>query len=151
MLPVSLFSSRSNCRSENPIAPSVPDNSLECKSSERNSFPRSRAPGIDPRKLLRDNESAYASFTYAGHRPPHGTLDKECKTFTAFWLTNKTSENRTGEPRPLDWTLSCSLLWTPSWDVSWELSWESLKGCDATRGPSRGSRFAFACSVRRPF
>ena len=29
---------------------------------------------------------------------------------------------RTGEPRPLEWTLSWALPWTPSWDVSWELS-----------------------------
>ena len=44
------------------------------------------------------------------------------------WPTNRTGENRTGEPRPVDWTLSWALPWTPSWDVSWELSWESLKG-----------------------
>ena len=26
------------------------------------------------------------------------------------WPTNRTGENRTGEPRPLDWTLSWALL-----------------------------------------
>ena len=40
------------------------------------------------------------------------------------WSTNGTDENRTGEPRPLDWTLSWALPWTPSWDVSRELSWD---------------------------
>ena len=36
--------------------------------------------------------------------------------------------NGTSEPWPLDWTLSCALLWTPSWAVSWELSWGVLEG-----------------------
>ena len=42
-----------------------------------------------------------------------------------IWSTNRTGENRTGEPRPLDWTLPWALPWTPSWSVSWELSRES--------------------------
>ena len=50
-----------------------------------------------------------------------------------LWLKNRTRENRTGGPRPLDWTLSWALLWTPSWDVSWELWWESLKGFHENR------------------
>ena len=68
----------------------------------------------------------------------------------------------TGEPRPPEWKLSWALPWTTSWDVSWELSWgvpEGLKagkinpcGCssESFRGRSRGSNFAFACSVRHP-
>ena len=39
-----------------------------------------------------------------------------------IWPTNRTGEDKTSEPRPLDWTLSWALPWTPSWDVSWELS-----------------------------
>ena len=49
-----------------------------------------------------------------------------------IWLTNRTGESRTGEPRPPDWTLSWALPWTPSWDVSWE----SLKGWKQGNQPS---------------
>ena len=41
---------------------------------------------------------------------------------------DRTGENRTGEPRPLEWTLSWALPWAPSWHVSWELSWGVLQG-----------------------
>ena len=65
--------------------------------------------------------------------------------------------DRTDEPRPLDWTLSWALLWASSWDVPWELSWGLLEGiytgkinpCGRSPGSTRGSNFAFACSVRR--
>ena len=101
-----------------------------------------------------------------------------CETLRPKKLDRGTGENRTGEPRPIDWTLSWALPWTPSGDVSWELSWGVLErpktaksnphGCcrgrsrertrggtrGCTRGPTRraasGSNFAFACSVRHP-
>ena len=51
---------------------------------------------------------------------------------------NRTSENRTGEPRPLEQTLSWALSWTPSWDVLWEFSWEVLEGVQAGKINPRG-------------
>ena len=58
-------------------------------------------------------------------------------------MRNRTSENRTGEPRPLEWTLSWALPWPPSWDVSWEFSWGILRAENRenqrSRGRSRGS------------
>ena len=65
-----------------------------------------------------------------------------------LWSRNRTlgtGENRTSEPRPLGWTLSWALPWTPSRDVLWKLWWglQGLKtgrinphGC--SRGCSRG-------------
>ena len=56
---------------------------------------------------------------------------------------NGTGENRTSEPRPLEWTLSWAL---PSkWVVSWELSWGVLENrekkispCGRSRGHTHG-------------
>ena len=63
-------------------------------------------------------------------------LATQASSLSSVWPTNRTSENRTSEPRPLDWTLSWALPWTPSWDVSWELSWEFLNGSKQGSQPS---------------
>ena len=71
------------------------------------------------------------------------------------WPTNRTGENRTGEPRPLAWTLSWALPWMPSWDDSWELSWgvldhEGLKtGKINPRGSCRGRSRGRSCGCTR--
>ena len=51
---------------------------------------------------------------------------------------NRTGENRTSAPRPLDSTLSWALPWTPSWDVSWELSWRAENRELSPRGSCHG-------------
>ena len=53
---------------------------------------------IDPLWLLKELQSVPK------------TLDSPGRSFPP---TNRTGENRTGEPRPLDWTLSWALPWTP--------------------------------------
>ena len=56
-----------------------------------------------------------------------------------LWLSNRTGKNRTGEPRPLVWTLFVWVLpWTPLWDVSWELLWEVLAGLKTGKINPRG-------------
>ena len=71
-------------------------------------------------------ETPKPSFPHLGDFDPcAGPTDSQTAIFHVCqnlnWPTNRTGENRTGEPRPLHWTLSWALPWICSWDVSWEV------------------------------